>query len=158
MPTEERPLSPESQSILDRVLKAREGKYVTVTRDLDGVEVEMRFLPALSIPALEIVARVQKLTRSKEPDIMAQLQALVEFLDVMAEEETGALIGELLQVGAIDISEVAAIQQEVVALVAARPTTRSLSSPTGSPETGPSSTASALIGTLTPQPSPSTDS
>lgn len=159
MPIEDKqPLTPDQQTVLDRVLAAREGKYLTLVREYDGVPVEMKFLPSLSIPALKIVAQVQRMSKLKDPDVLDQLGSLVDFVDVMATPETATMIGALLRSGVIDINEVADIQQRVVEVVSARPTTRPSSSADGSPEAGPTSTVSAQPEALTPPPFPSTGS
>ena len=131
------------QSIIDSVLAARSKRNISVHREYDGVPVEFRFQPSMTIPALRIVSTVGKLAEADRPDIMEQLRLLMDFLDVTAEPETGRLIGSLLEAGAIDINEVAFLQQEVVTQIAARPTMRSSSSATGSDGTGESSTDSA---------------
>lgn len=144
----QRTITTEQQSAIDAILAAKQERGLTIIRDIEGVAIEMHFQPTMSIPALRIVSKVQNLAK-RQDDVMAQLEALVEFMDAMAFPSTANLIAEMLRVGAIDINDVAEIQQEVVAAVAARPTGRSLSSDDGSTSNGVTSMVGAESEALT---------
>lgn len=115
-----------------------------VRRTYFDEEFEFRFLPTISQPAMEIVGRVQELSKGGAGNVAEQLHLLIEFMDAMATDETALLIAELARSGIVTINDLIELQQVIVAEVADRPTTRSSSSESGLPSPGPTSTASAL--------------
>lgn len=123
-------------------------------RSYFGEPFTFKFLPAMSLPAMEVVGRVQGL--AAENEVGKLFASITEFMDLMAMDDTGELIGELGHAGIMSMQDLIELQQAVVSAVAARPTERSSSSDTGSLPTGPSLTASAPTETSTPPAWPST--
>lgn len=143
-------LPDEQRGLIDKILAAKQERGVTVTREFDGVPVTFHFQPSMNVPALRIVAKVQKLARMADADIMEQLEALMEFMDVMAFPADARMIAAMMETGALTVNDIADLQQEVVTAVAARPTTRSSSSASGLESPGESSTASSDLPAPTP--------
>jgi hypothetical protein len=133
------PLSDAHQSILDKVLAARRTDAIEVEREYEGVPVVFQFQPSMSLPALQIVAKVQRMSRQRDADVMEQLDSLMDFMDAMAFPDTANLIAAMIAAGAITVNDIADLQQEVVTRVAARPTMRSSSSDDGSATSSTSS-------------------
>lgn len=137
---------------LDRARARVADEAIEFTRDYFGESFTFRFLPTMTQPAMEIVARVQALaSETGKANVMEQLRAVLDFMDAMATDETGELIAEAAESGVMTINDLVELQMAVVSAVAGRPTTRSSSSPDGSPESGASSTASAPALASTPQ-------
>jgi hypothetical protein len=149
-------LTDQQQSQLDKVVAAKQKTGTKLIREYEGVEFEFLFQSAMTIPAYQIVAKVQRLAQHKNPDIMHQLDLLMEFMDLMAYPDTAVMIGQLMLSGGINVNEVADIQEAVVKAIAARPTMRSSSSAAGLPTSGETSTASVPPVESMPPPSPST--
>lgn len=154
----EQELAPNVQSAIERAKARVASTAIVFDRTYFGEPFEFRFLPTLNQAALEIVSRVQKMATSTEPDVMAQLQELLNFMDVMATDETAQVVAELGRSGVMTLNDLVDLQMAVVESITARPTTRSSSSPAGSSESGETSMASAPVGASTPQPSPLTAS
>lgn len=156
--TEPHKLPPEMQAAIDRAQARVEASALRLTRTYFDEEFTFLFLPTLNQDALSIVTTVQRLSSNSEPDLTAQLDALLDFMDVMAMQDTSALIAQLGRAGIMTINDLVDLQMAVVGSVAGRPTTRSSSAPTGSSPSGESSTAGAPTEDSTQQPSLSTGS
>lgn len=149
-------LSPDVQAAIERA-KARVAETtIRLDRTYFDEAFSFHFLPTLNQPALEIVSRVQGMSKQAEPDVVKQLEALLDFMDVMATDETAETIATLGRAGIMQIDDLVELQMDVVEQVTSRPTTRSSSSADGSSTSGESSTASAPTEASTRPPSPST--
>lgn len=135
-------LSQAAQQAVARAKQRVSESANVIEREYFGETFEFRFLPTISQPALEIVSRVQELGDS-DRTLADRLHLLLGFMDAMATDETAELIAELARAGVMTINDLVEVQQEIVTLVSARPTTRSSSSEPGSQSPGPTSTASA---------------
>ena len=150
-------LTTTQQQAFDRAKNRVAESALEFDRTYFGEPFKFKFLPTMSQPAMEVVARVQGLAQAQE-NMTVLFTAITDFMDLMAMDDTGELIGELGRAGIMTVRDLIELQQAVVQAVAARPTERSSSSGTGSSPTGPALMASAPTGTSTQAPWPSTDS
>jgi hypothetical protein len=134
-------LSEKQLAAIERAKARVAEQALSFDRTYFGEDFTFEFLPTMTQPALEIVSQIQ---RAAGGDVIEQFERLIAFLDLMAVEGTGDLIGELARDGIMQITDIVELQQAVIAEVAGRPTMRSSSSPDGSPTSGSDSTASAL--------------
>lgn len=147
-------LSTSQQQAFDRAKDRVAERAIEFERSYFDEPFTFKFLPAMSLPAMEVVGRVQGLAAAN--DVGNLFASITEFMDLMAMEDTGELIGELGRAGIMSMQDLIELQQAVVSAVAARPTERSSSSDTGSLQTGPPLTASAPTETSNQQAWPST--
>jgi hypothetical protein len=119
-------------------------------------EWEFTFLTVPTPSALEVISRVQESIDSLT--MMQQLDACLEFMDLMATTETAALIADLTREGVVTVHDLVNLQQEVVGHMSGRPFENAPSSDTGSAANGHTSMASAPLGESTQLASPMNDS
>ncbi len=149
-------LSADQQQAFDRAKNRVAESAIEFERSYFDEPFTFKFLPAMSLPAMEMIGRVQGMSASN--DVGSLFALISEFMELMAMDDTAELIVELGRAGIMSMQDLIELQQAVVSAVAARPTVRSSSSSTGSSPDGLSSTASAPTETSTQQSSLSTGS
>jgi|GEM_PF-2670321 len=134
-------LSSKNLQALNRAKERIAESAIVLERTYWESEFTFRFRPVLTMPALEVISKIQASTGD---DVMAQTGNVKDLLILMAlDDETEELIDMLIVEGTLDIKSMIALQADVVSAAAARPTVRSSSSADGSLSSGPASTASA---------------
>ena len=145
------PISSKNQDSFNAALKRVSEEANVLKRTYKGLEFEFSFLPSMSMPAMEVVGKLQELGESSSP--IPVFKTVREFMKLLAVSDTCDDVVFLLDEAIMSPQDLIELQQAVVQGVAARPTVRSSSSDSGSSPDGPTSTASALTETSTPQPS-----
>jgi hypothetical protein len=143
-------LSDKNLEALNRAKERVAESAIILDRTYWESEFTFKFLPVLTMPALEVISKIQKFVGD---DVISQSSNVKDLLLLLAlDAETAELIEALIEQGTLDINSMIALQADVVSAAAARPTVRSSSSPDGSLPSGPASTASAQPEESTPQP------
>lgn len=159
MPKEALPaLPPELQAAIDRATANMANMVFTLNRTYGGVEFNLKFQAGVPTEGIAIVGQFQRLSKSvgaENVDVDVTLDLVVEFLDIMATEETAHLIAHLMRNRIMTFTDLTELQAAVMERASGRPFTKPQSSPDGSPGTGPSSTAGAAPTAQTPPPFPS---
>lgn len=139
----------------DQLMELAERKLtdqaLEIKHDVAGVEFTFRFWPKYPAEAAPLLAQFQRLAAlGVNADAGEQHQAIVNFLDMMATEETNAQIGALMArkiVGTVDLVH---LQRKIMEALAQRPFENSPSLPDLPSPTGHTSMVGAQLGVSIP--------